>query len=84
MICFFRCKQAASNKTKSGLEPDSKINMKEFMIAILEDNPKSERTIGFSDADFIEIFQQSMEIIALEEQFAKKATFNDIAQFMIK
>ena len=53
--------------------------MKEFMIAILEDNPKSERTIGFSDADIIEIFQQSMEIIALEEQFAKKATFNDIA-----
>lgn len=36
---------------------DSKTNMKEFMIAILEDNPKSERTIGYSDSDIIEIFQ---------------------------
>lgn len=50
------CKQATQNKTKSGIELDSKTNMKEFMIAILEDNPKSERTIGYSDSDIIEIF----------------------------
>jgi len=31
--------------------------MKEFMIAILEDNPKSERIIGFSDVDMIEIYE---------------------------
>ena len=32
------------------------------MIAILEDNPKSERTIGFSDQDIVEIYETSEEI----------------------
>lgn len=61
------CKQATQKKTKSGLEPDSKVNMKEFMIAILEDNAKSERTIGYSDVDIVEIYQQTMEIQDMEE-----------------
>jgi len=50
--------------------------MKEFMMAILEDNPKSERIIGFSDVDMIEIYEQSMEVIALNDELNKKATFN--------
>ena len=37
------CKKQDENKTASGIELDSKTNMKEFMIAILEDNPKGER-----------------------------------------
>ena len=55
------------NKTVSGIELDSKTNMKEFMIAVLEDNNKSQRTVGFSDADIIEVFEQSVEIMALSE-----------------
>ena len=58
--------------------------MKEFMIAILEDNPKSERTIGFSDADIVEIYETSEEIQALTEQLQKKTTFSDIIQFMMR
>ena len=56
------------NKTKAGIEHDSKPNMKEFMMAILEDNPKDERSVGFSDSDIMEIYQQSVEVIALDEQ----------------
>ena len=48
------------------------------MIAILEDNPKSERTIGFSDQDIVEIYETSEEIQALTEQLQKKTTFSDI------
>ena len=58
--------------------------MKEFMIAILEDNPKSERTIGFSDQDIVEIYETSEEIQALTEQLQKKTTFSDIIQFMMR
>jgi len=47
----------------SGIELDSKANMKEFVIAILEDNSRAERTIGLSDADIIEVCEQSIEII---------------------
>ena len=58
--------------------------MKEFMIAILEDNPKSERIIGFSDSDIIEIYEQSVEVILLNEQMKKKGTFEDVVKWMIE
>ena len=58
--------------------------MKEFMIAILEDNPKNERTVGFSDQDIVEIYETSEEIQALTEQLQKKTTFSDIIQFMMR
>lgn len=58
--------------------------MKEFMIAILEDNPKSERIIGFSDTDIIEIYEQSVEVILLNEQMKKKGTFKDVVKWMIE
>jgi hypothetical protein len=41
----------------SGIELDSKANMKEIVIAILEDNSKSERIIGLSDADIIDVYE---------------------------
>ena len=56
------------NKTVSGIEKDSKVNMKEFLIAILEDNLHDERTVGLSDADIIEVLEQSVEIMALTEE----------------
>lgn len=56
----------------SGIELDSKVNMKEFLIAILEDNSKNERTIGLSDADIIEVLEQSVEIMALTEEVSLK------------
>ena len=45
LALFFKvyCAAKDANKTDSGIELDSKTNMKEFMIAILEDNPKGER-----------------------------------------
>lgn len=58
--------------------------MKEFMIAILEDNPKSERIIGFSDVDMIEIYEQSVEMIQLNEELGKRGTFNQIVKWMME
>ena len=55
------CKSNGS-KTRSGIEKVSKISMKEFMIAILEDNPNNQRTNGFSDLDIVEIYETSKEI----------------------
>ena len=53
-------------------------------MAILEDNPKGERTIGYSDVDMIEIYEQSMEVIALNEELNKKATFNQVVKWMME
>ena len=36
-------------------------------MAVLEDNAKSERTVGLSEADIIEIWEQSLEFQALNE-----------------
>ena len=75
----------ASKKTGAGILDESRVSMKDFMLAILEDNPKSERIIGFSDGDMIEIYEQSMEVIALNEQMAaKKATFEKVVKWMME
>lgn len=58
--------------------------MQDFMVAILEDNPKGERTIGYSDVDMIEIYEQSMEVIALNDELNKKATFNQVVKWMME
>ena len=58
--------------------------MRDFMVAILEDNPKSERTIGYSDVDMLEIYEQSMEVIALNEELNKKTTFNQVVKWMME
>ena len=41
--------------------------MKDFMLAILEDNSKAQRTVGLHDMDMIEVYEQSIEIMAFEE-----------------
>ena len=41
--------------------------MKEFMLAILEDNPSNERTNGLSDSDIMEVYGSSVEILSFEE-----------------
>ena len=64
-----------STETSNGIMIDSKSNMKEFMLAILQDNSHQERMIGFTDADIIEIYEQSVEIMGLNEELAKKITF---------
>ena len=75
----------SAKKTGAGILDESRVSMKEFMLAILEDNPKSERTIGFSDVDMIEIYEQSMEVIALnEEMAAKRATFEKVVKWMME
>ncbi len=58
--------------------------MKEFIMAILEDNSKAQRTVGLSDMDIVEVYEQSIEIMAFEESLEKKATFADILKWMIK
>lgn len=58
--------------------------MKEFILAILEDNNKSQRSVGLSDMDMVEVFEQSLEIMQLNDNLEKKATFADILKWMIK
>ena len=43
--------------TSSGTEKVSKVSMKEFIVAILEDNDKSQRTVGLSDEDNMEVME---------------------------
>ena len=45
--------------------------MKEFMLAILEDNPSNERTNGLSDSDILEVYASSVEIMGLEESVSR-------------
>ena len=48
--------------------------MKEFMMAILEDNPNDERTKGLNDTDIMEIYQSSVEIMSLDESVSSQST----------
>ena len=56
------------NINESGISLDSKTSMREFMLATLEDNPKNERTVGFSDVDVVEIWQTSVEVSQLQDE----------------
>ena len=68
----------------SGTEKVSKVSMKEFMVAVLEDNDKAQRTVGLSDDDIMEVMEQSAEMVQLNESLGKKASFKDIVRWMIK
>ena len=48
--------------------------MKEFMMAILEDNPNDERVKGLNDTDIMEIYQSSVEIMSLDESVSLQST----------
>lgn len=45
------------NKNESGISYDSKTSMREFLTAVLEDNPKNERIVGLTDNDIVELFE---------------------------
>lgn len=42
--------------------------MKEFLQAILQDNPNNARTAGLKIPDLIEVYEQSVEIMSLNEE----------------
>jgi len=42
--------------------------MKEFLFATLEDNPRNERIAGLTEGDVVEIYEQSVEVIAFQEE----------------
>lgn len=46
-----------ANKNESGICYDSKTSMREFLSAVLEDNPKNERIVGLTDNDIVELFE---------------------------
>jgi hypothetical protein len=41
--------------------------MRDFLTAILVDNDKQQRMMGLQDQDVAEIYEQSVEIMALNE-----------------
>lgn len=56
------------NQNESAISIESKNDMANFMTAILIDNPKNERVIGLTETDIIEIYEQSIEVIAFQEE----------------
>lgn len=41
--------------------------MREFLMAVLVDNDKQQRMMGLQDQDVAEIYEQSVEIMAMNE-----------------
>ena len=58
--------------------------MKEFLQAVLEDNPKNERAKGLTDGDIVETWEQSLEVGTFEDEMNKKTTFNEVVEKMIR
>lgn len=56
--------------------------MKEYLLAILEDNPDNQRQMGLQDADIIEIYEQSVEVISFNEELSKKTSFSQVCTWL--
>ena len=70
----------AATETGNGIMIDSKINMKEFLIAVLTQNEKECRMKGISDTDLIEIYESSIEVMGFNDEMAKKVTFGEVVR----
>lgn len=57
-----------TNFTESGIANASKDNMRDFLMAVLVDNDKQQRMNGLQDQDIAEIYEQSIEIMGLNEE----------------
>ena len=53
------------------------------MIAVLTTNEKDVRMKGFSDNDLIEIYEMSVEIMRLNEEFGKQITASEVMRRML-
>ena len=51
------------NINESGISVDSKQSMREFLLAVLVDNPNGERENGLIDTDIMELYEQAIEVI---------------------
>ena len=58
--------------------------MSEYLLAILQENSLNQRNTGLKDADLLEIYEISVEVIALNEELNKKTTFADLANKIIE
>lgn len=67
---------------KNGVMVASKDNMTDMIVAILDENKGNVRIRGFKDDDIIEIFEQSMEVMDLNEKWNKKHDFRDVVSAM--
>ena len=45
--------------------------MSEYLLAILQENSLNQRNTGLKDADLLEIYEISVEVIALNEELNK-------------
>ena len=73
-----------ANKNESGISYDSKTSMREFLSAVLEDNPKNERIVGLTDNDIVELFEQTVEVIQFQEELNKKTTFVEVINSLLR
>ncbi len=64
------------NYTESGIANASKENMREFLMAVLVDNDKQQRMMGLQDQDIAEIYEQSVEIMAMNEMVSHHSKTN--------
>lgn len=71
---------------ENGIKISSKNSMHHFMMAVLADNDNSQRDKGFTDTDIIEIFEQTEEVMTLNETQKKNhaKTFADIVPKLAK
>ena len=72
------------DKNESGIAIDSKSSMKEYLQAVLEDNPRNQRIVGLTDTDIIELYQCSVEVIQFEEELNKKTSFVEIVNSLLR
>lgn len=65
---------------ENGIKISSKSSMEHFMMAVLADNDNSQRDKGFTETDIIEIFEQTEEVMTLNETQKKSQgrSFADI------
>ena len=63
-------KEKSTIKTGNGILKDSKVNMRDYIIAVLTQNENDARMNGLSDNDLIETYGTSLEIMSFNDAMA--------------
>lgn len=67
ILALLTWRRGKSMFLENGIKISSKDSMHHFMMAVLTDNDNSQRDKGFTDTDIIEIFEQTEEVMTLNE-----------------
>lgn len=81
-LWFYALQNNIRYNCANGISVASKENMTQMLVGILEDNDGNQRAKGLNADDWIDVYEQSTEAMALNDLWQKKDTFKDVVNGM--